>query len=755
MKLFKKTICAVIAAGIFISNVFACEGQSMIVNARIYSETANYGDYLEYKKVDVDEDGTYDYIIISDCDKSVTSVDIPDEIDGLPVKEISNNAFYNCSSLTSITIPDSVTIIGYDAFNNTALINNQTDSCVKYADKWAVECDYNYYGGVIIKNGTIGIADGVCSSLSCISIPDSVVFISDGYPKPAYDFAVFGNEGSKAESYAKEHGYKFNSNKAELGKSEYRLNYDDVTKLFFIPDETGEYYFESNCTKSHWLRLDSSGWASQSGLNYFTKTLNADEIYYIELEPYTDSDWNNEYKWAEGDSETVSLGIYKNVTVEKNLSDLEEFTVQSGTKTNIEFTVDEPTSIIVNSNIVDRILSKDDGNYISGDSFYSLEKGTYKLELIGVDEDTVIKIQSLVNNLLKYSGIDEDKDGICDYLVVRECDKSAEEIVIPNEISGLPIKKIGDMTFWNCENLTSIIIPDSVTEIGRMAFQGCKKLKNVNIPENVTTIRAYAFCMCESLEKIDIPESVVSIESYAFFSCHGLKSIDLTSNVKLDCEEYDNGILHNPFGDCGSLTSVNISEANKDYCSVDGVLFNKDKTEIICYPAGKTNSEYILPSSITSIGSDAFRGSKYLQSISVPEDVTSIGNYAFAGCESLSDIYILNPYCKIENSSISNIWKKNKTEFYGTIRGHKNSTAQEYAEKYGYKFEEMQPVIKGDINNDLLVGVSDVVFLQQYIVKSKNISSEQFLAADMNSDGQVNVFDVVILKRRILYQSVF
>ena len=133
---------------------------------------------LTYDIIDEDEDGTYDYVRITDCDESVVSVDIPVEINGLPVESIGFEAFANCKNLESITIPDSVTSIVYDAFSDTALVNNQTG--VKYADKWVVECDANVTSAEL-KAGTRGIAKDAfkgCTSLESITIPDGVTYIN-------------------------------------------------------------------------------------------------------------------------------------------------------------------------------------------------------------------------------------------------------------------------------------------------------------------------------------------------------------------------------------------------------------------------------------------------------------------------------------------------------------------------------------------------------------------------------------------------
>ena len=166
---------------------------------------------------------------------------------------------------------------------------------------------------------------------------------------------------------------------------------------------------------------------------------------------------------------------------------------------------------------------------------------------------------------------------------------------------------IGNFAFRYCTSVPSIDVPDSVTSIGDGVFDGCTSLASVTIPDGVTNIGWCAFSGT-SLASIEIPDSVTSIGVGAFNSCRSLMSID-------------------------------VAEDNSNYSSKDGVLFNKDKTELIRYPERKTGTEYTVPDSVTSIGAYAFSGTS-LVNINIPDSVTNVYSDAFERCTSLTSINV-------------------------------------------------------------------------------------------------------------------
>ena len=205
------------------------------------------------------------------------------------------------------------------------------------------------------------------------------------------------------------------------------------------------------------------------------------------------------------------------------------------------------------------------------------------------------------------------------------------------------VTSIGETAFWECATLTSITIPESVISIGDSAFMECISLTSITIPEGVTSIGSGAFGGCESLTSVTIPDGVTSIGETAFWGCASLKTITIGDSVTSIGEE--------AFYGCHSLTSIEVRAGNVNYTDVNGVLFNKEKTVLHNYPAGKTGDKYNIPESVTKIEASAFRECTNLTSITIPESVTSIGETTFWFCTSLTSITLGNSVTSIGTSA--------------------------------------------------------------------------------------------------------
>ncbi len=193
-------------------------------------------------------------------------------------------------------------------------------------------------------------------------------------------------------------------------------------------------------------------------------------------------------------------------------------------------------------------------------------------------------------------------------VTITDCNTSASgELVIPDTIEGYPITFIGEAAFENCNKLTNILMPDSVTSIGNAAFMGCTSLVSITIPNSVTFIGELVFTECKGLINIDVDEN------------------------------------------------------NLNYISVDGVLFNKGKTELIQYPIGNSRTDYVIPDSVKSINQNAFSHGKNLKNITIPDSVTCIASSVFYDTGYYNDknnwsnsvLYIDNHLIEVDESIVS------------------------------------------------------------------------------------------------------
>ena len=209
------------------------------------------------------------------------------------------------------------------------------------------------------------------------------------------------------------------------------------------------------------------------------------------------------------------------------------------------------------------------------------------------------------------------------------------------------------------ESIKTVEIQNEVTSIGNYAFENCKSLTSIEISSNVTIIGDYAFAYCTNLTSIEIPSSVTSIGSSAFLDCTNLTSIEIPSSVT--------SVGYYAFSECTSLNSINVDKSNQKYSSEDGILFDKDKKELIRYPTGKKEKEYNIPSSVTRIEWAAFSGCTSLTSIEIPSSVTSIGFAAFGSCTNLTRIEIPSSVTRIGSSAFHSCTSLTRIEIQSSV----------------------------------------------------------------------------------------
>lgn len=242
------------------------------------------------------------------------------------------------------------------------------------------------------------------------------------------------------------------------------------------------------------------------------------------------------------------------------------------------------------------------------------------------------------------------------------------------------LEKIGDMAFYGCSSLTEAVVPASVTSVGRSAFEGCTSLARLVLPftwqsglsEPVydpvrqawegdslvgyifgaatfyqngakipvslktleftggTSLIKYLLNGCKDLEHIVLPDTLTSIEANVFASCTSLQTI----NIPKDIRNIDPSALSG----CVALKSITVSDANIAYADQDGVLYNKNKTQIIIVPAA-LEGEISIPEGVTGIESAAFRGRK-ISRVTLAASVQHLAADAFRDCAELRTVVV-------------------------------------------------------------------------------------------------------------------
>ncbi|MBR4225935.1 MAG: leucine-rich repeat domain-containing protein, partial [Candidatus Methanomethylophilaceae archaeon] len=195
-------------------------------------------------------------------------------------------------------------------------------------------------------------------------------------------------------------------------------------------------------------------------------------------------------------------------------------------------------------------------------------------------------------------------------------------------------------TLSNFKSLKEVEFKEGRTSIPAYALAFCSSLETVVIPSTVTEIGARAFTDCSSLQQIVIPESVTTIGGWAFAGTP-MTTISLPGSVNRIVSNtggnYNSTSVYYSAFTSSNLCEISVDSSNEHFTSIDGVLFSKDGTELVCYPSGRDTKEYSVPSSVIKIGEAAFRGAEKIEKVILNNAVT-LGADSFRDCSSLDDL---------------------------------------------------------------------------------------------------------------------
>ena len=646
------------------------------------------------------------------------------------ITSIDWHAFYDCANLTSITIPDSVTRIGYKAFSN----------CEKLTD-------------ITIPDSVTRIGEGAfydCASLTSITIPDSITSI----------------ENSTFENCTSLTSITIPDSVASIGKRAF----SDCTSLtsITIPDSVtsiGAYAFDYPRVYS----LERS-------------------IYINSLKKWCEIDFENYYSnpMSGGSELYLNNFLIKEIKIPNNITNINDYTfcgcrsLTSVTIPDSVTSIDEMafyyctslTSIAIPDSVTSIGQSAFGGcagltSITIPDSVTSIEYGAFS----DCESLTSITIPDSITSIEAYT---------------FDCCRRLTSITIPNSV-----KKIGYSAFRYCENLTDITIPDSVTSIEWGAFQHCEKLTSISIPESVTSIEFETFIDCRSLKYITIPSSVTSIGKGAFNCCTSLTNITIPDSVI--------SIGDDAFYYCTSLTGITIP---------DSVTSIGENAFYHCYSL----KSIIIPDSVTNIGESAFKGCEnltiYGYKNTVAEEYALNNGFGFINlaeertltdkATSISVSGVVNSNADLNVSKLENTYEKSVATYDITLQKDgiaiqpdgaitikipsdvkdckvmwlkDDGTAEDMNAEYidgcyvfttnhlsVYALVLNKTILTGDANQDGIVNINDVTYLQMHIAGNKNTDGSAFIdetnkqlfnCVDMNKDGKLSVADVTALQIHI------
>ncbi|MBQ8209109.1 MAG: leucine-rich repeat protein [Clostridia bacterium] len=525
----------------------------------------------------LDEDGTLTVTGTGRMAPEAFNIDlrIKSVVIGEGVENIGEKAFYQCTNITSVTFPTTLTVIEKQGFYE----------CKKLVD-------------VEFSNGLIAINNEAfkdCDNLKSIVLPASLETL--GYAAFIYcdklESVVFPDSLKKIYEYAFQ---SCNIQTIDLPDSleiigDYAFRHCELNGDIVIPENVNEirsYAFANNPIRS----ISIGANVSHIGNNVF---YGCNKLSAINVS---------------ADNEIYSS--YSGILYNKAATEIITVPVMVAGEIIIPATVEEFKSKIFNSCIYITDFAVEEGNkyYTSVDGIlYSADKKTLircpegRVEPVVIADGTELLGEYSFTHCVNLESVTFSDTIITIGKYAFYYCSNLKEITLSDSVT-----TIDEYAFWDCKNLSDITFSKSLQSIGSDAFWCCENLKSINLPDGLKTIGGNAFWMCDLTGNVVIPDSVEIMGSGVFWDNDNLQSVYIGSGTKN---------LSNTFIYC-SLYAVNVSPDNQNFSSVDGILYNKNKTELIFIPQ-MIDGSITIPAVTTKINIESIKNCSYITDINIDE----------------------------------------------------------------------------------------------------------------------------------------
>ena len=522
------------------------------------------------------------------------------------LEQIENYAFNKCNNLTSISIPSNVYIISSYAFlgcENLMSIDisggnrifDSRDNC-----NAVIETKSN---SLVLGIKTTKISNTI-RSISSLAF-NEIKGLNLTIPNSVNTMEMYSFRGCKNLSIT-----VLSSNPMSINEN-----------AFYELDKNSKLYVPSGSKNKY---LQAVGWNAFKEENIIEYVSGANEEYNLSIK-------------SEGNG-TVTFGTEK---------------IRSASKS---FKVDKGKEVVLD-------LTPDEGNYLKSitvdgiDVTDKVSNNQYAISNINKDTDVlaIFNAKKKANISFADSEVkricvehwDTDGDGEISYDEAKAVTDfgdafAGSSITTFDEaqyVTGITKFGLG-VDLRGCPKLVSIKLPETINEIKNSGFLNCVSLKEITIPNSVISIGNLAFSDCTSLQTIDL-KNVTVIGNQAFLRCKSLTTIEISGSVS--------SIGINSFGGCKNLKDIIVNQQNKAYCSVDGVLYSKDKKILVQYP-GSRIGDGIINEGTESICENAFYQAQ-ITSITIPETVKMINKSAFMYCYNLEKVILPSNFAKLEDGT--------------------------------------------------------------------------------------------------------